>query len=382
MTDRNEILQKLNTEDIVNIMSELGSPVYGEGYTSSGEKYLMFQTICHGGDSHKLYFYTESKTFNCFTRCGSLSLYDLISRVNNCEFKDSLNYLARKAGITIGSSREGIQSTMTKENKIVANFLDRKRERRLTRANVTSPEITTFYNENVLNYFDDNTFYQGWIDEGITINTMRKYNISYYYLESYIIIPHYNIDGRLVGIRRRSLKPEDSNNKYMPIILQGEEYDHRLALNLYGLNHTKDAIKKQKKAVLVEGEKSVMMGDSFYGEDNILVGTCGFNVSDWQMRQLQKLGVQNIYLGFDKDFDLSKQDKYTGKDKELLQRYKEKLYKLINRLNVDFKVYLMADKDGLLGPKDSPTDKGKEVFEILMASAERKIVNREISKLC
>lgn len=379
MIDSKELLEHFNTEEIVNLLNEFGSPIYDRGTTSDGEEFLTFRTVCHCGQSHKLYFYTTSKKFYCYTNCGSMSLYDLVGRVKRCEFKDSFNFLAKRAGVNLNSDREGIQSGMTKENKGFINLLERKKERKQNHSSVSN--ITHFYNPNVLNYFDANTFYQGWIDEGITIDTMRKYNIRYYYLNSHIIIPHYNIDNQLVGIRRRSLRPDEA--KYMPENLEGVEYDHRLALNLYGLNLNKDAIRRQKKAVIVEGEKSVMMGDSFYGDDNILVGACGFNVHDWQVKALKQLGVQKVYLGFDKDFDLTRQDKYkTDKDKELLQRYKDSMNKFINRLNNKFEVHVILDTEGLLGYKDSPTDKGKEVFEQLLASAKIKQINKDIQELC
>jgi hypothetical protein len=38
---------------------------------------------------------------------------------------------------------------------------------------------------------------------------MDRYNILYSISQNKIIIPHYNIDGKLIGIRGRSLNPED-----------------------------------------------------------------------------------------------------------------------------------------------------------------------------
>ena len=44
---------------------------------------------------------------------------------------------------------------------------------------------------------------------------MQVFGIRWYELEKHIIIPHYNINGELVGIRRRSLQEKDKNNKYI-----------------------------------------------------------------------------------------------------------------------------------------------------------------------
>ena len=70
-----DVLLKLVTEDVViNIMQENGSPLYNtsvDGQTK--QRCLWFRTICHGGDSHKLCFFTESKDFYCYTNCGRMN---------------------------------------------------------------------------------------------------------------------------------------------------------------------------------------------------------------------------------------------------------------------------------------------------------------------
>ena len=44
----------------------------------------------------------------------------------------------------------------------------------------------------------------------------------------------------------------------MPEFLEGRSYEHPLGLNLYGLYQNKNAIQKQRKAIIVEGEKSLI----------------------------------------------------------------------------------------------------------------------------
>lgn len=162
-------------------------------------------------------------------------------------------------------------------------------------------EITKFYDPNILNYFEDKV-YKGWLDEGISIETLKKYNIKWYELRNCLVIPHYNIDGKLVGIRRRSFRKADEKNKYMPLYIEGILYEHPLALNLYGLNYNIEAIKKARKVIFVEGEKSVLLSDTYYGKDSITVATCGFNISEWQIKAILDY-VDEVYIGFDKDFD-------------------------------------------------------------------------------
>ena len=85
---------------------------------------------------------------------------------------------------------------------------------------------------------------------------MRKHNIKYYPTDNSIIIPHYNVDDKLIGIRSRSLAGSDIElfGKYRPAIINGKMYNHPLSFALYGLNWNKQQIKKIRKAIIFEGE--------------------------------------------------------------------------------------------------------------------------------
>ena len=380
-----DVLLKLVTEDVViNIMQENGSPLYNtsvDGQTK--QRCLWFRTICHGGDSHKLCFFTESKDFYCYTNCGRMNFFEFIKRIRDAKneefYTKVICYVAQKVGKTISRNRHGFTSEVSGAIREEVSEMDRQSEDIKRRALFGDARIKTNYNDkkSILKYFDNNTFYKGWIDEGISIETMQKFGIEWYDYQKYIIIPHYDIDGNLVGIRRRSLKPEDVNNKYMPLFIAGEDFGHSLGLNLYGLYENKDAIKRLKKAIIVEGEKSVLKSDSYFGNKSCAVATCGFNISDWQIRALEKLGVEKVYLGFDKDFDEHKEELYK-KDKDVYAnylRYKNRLDTIAERLNNTFNVRLLKDINGQLGEKDSPFDKGKDVFDIIYKNANsRKMV--------
>ena len=374
-----DVLLKLVTEDVViNIMQENGSPLYNtsvDGQTK--QRCLWFRTICHGGDSHKLCFFTESKDFYCYTNCGRMNFFEFIKRIRDAKneefYTKVICYVAQKVGKTISRNRHGFTSEVSGAIREEVSEMDRQSEDIKRRALFGDARIKTNYNDkkSILKYFDNNTFYKGWIDEGISIETMQKFGIEWYNYQKYIIIPHYDIDGNLVGIRRRSLKPEDVNNKYMPLFIAGEEFGHSLGLNLYGLYENKDAIKRLKKAIIVEGEKSVLKSDSYFGNKSCTVATCGFNISDWQIRALEKLGVEKVYLGFDKDFDERYEDTYK-QDKLLYENYKrylERLRILSQRLASSFSVFLIKDSNNLLKLKDSPFDEGKEKCKILLKEA-------------
>lgn len=373
--DLQELLDLVTPEIVVQIMKENGSEVYDRTMDRrTGQSCLWFKTICHGGDSHKLCFFTQTKDFYCYTNCGKMNFWDGIKTIRDIkdgEFGKVVEYIRQKVGKpkkdrTKISGKLGTREV--REELLELEELFEERERK----NKEKVVIDNFYDENILKFFDHNTFYQGWINEGISIESMQKFGICWYEYQKAIVIPHRNIDGKLVGIRRRSLLPEMQNSaKYMPLYISQTLYDHPLGLNLYGLYENKDYIKKAKKVIIVEGEKSVLLADTYYQKSKTkpyICATCGFNISDWQLTQLLKLGCEEIIIGFDKDFDITKIDNYKKDNSEFNKycNYINKLKSLSSRIIPFCTVSIILDTEELLGEKDSPLDKGKEIFEQLM----------------
>lgn len=372
-----EVLTKVNKDNIIKIMEEIGSPLYKitrDGRT--GQDCLWFTTVCHGGDSHKLCYFSESKDFFCYTSCGRMTFWEFIKRVNGFDdkqFYKAVKFVADILGIKDTNNRFVLPRDGLEEQELIKQMGVLISKKKAEEKQTCYYDITNKpYDSTVLGYFDHNTFYEGWINEGISIDSMKKYGIAWYDWQRHIIIPHYDIDGNLIGIRRRSLNPEDAHNKYMPEILEGVCYEHSLGMNLYGLYQNKEQIIKTQEAIIVEGEKSVLLSDTYYGDKSVAVATCGFNISANQFMLLKKLGVSKVYLGFDKDFDDNKRGLYINDPvlKTNYNRYKEKINNLAKRC-YQFGIIPMVinDRFNLLGEKDSPFDKGKEVLEKLISKS-------------
>ena len=379
-----EVVMLLTEEIVLDIMRD-----YGEYPYKNRDNEIWFRTCCHSGESHKLCFYKDTKIFYCYTNCGSMSIFNLLMKLyKNMTFIDALKYVANKVGLT---GRKGIGIRKRTETAISDEELDRLERiaslrRKCSRGNYEAdredvlsilPQPLSEDKSNILNYFDKNTFCGQWLDEGITVESMQKFNISWYSFGQSVIIPHLNEDGKLIGIRRRSYLEEDILNKrkYMPLIIEGNMYEHPLGLNLYGLYEHKSAIKKRKQVVIVEAEKSVLLSDGFYGDNSTVVATCGFNITNAQAEMIMNCKVEEVILGFDKDFepqefqDIENYEEWT---KEKQDRYREynsyvaRIYSLAKKFINYCKVSVLWDSKQLLGLKDSPCDKGKEVFEQLM----------------
>ena len=132
-------------------------------------------------------------------------------------------------------------------------------------------------------------------------------------------------------------------------------YNHPLSFNLYNLNNSKDNIKIIKKAIIFEGEKSPLLYASYFGEENdISVACCGSSLITYQVKLLLSLGVEEIVIAFDKQF------KEIG-DQEW-KRWKDKLIGIHNKYGAYVQISYLFDKQSLLGYKDSPIDKGPDIF--------------------
>ena len=187
---------------------------------------------------------------------------------------------------------------------------------------------------------------------------MRECGICYDPVMQGIVIPHYNIDGKLIGIRERTLiKENEDTGKYKPAILNYKMYNHALGFNLYNLNNSKENIVFYKKVIVFEGEKSCLLYKSYFPENDISVAVCGSNLTKYQVDLLLSLEVDEICIAFDKQFkeigDIEWKN-WTKKLKDIYKKYGTKV-----------KITFLFDKWNLLEYKDSPIDKGKDIFQEL-----------------
>ena len=367
--DKDEIKNSLNIDDVIRLVAELG----GEPIIAPSGTYFTARTICHnilGEGSHKLYYYDNTKLFQCYTDCaGSFDIYELVQKVKNTneEFKvgytkdgpaprawqlyDAVEFVAIYFGFS-GESMEFQEMGYQLEDWKIFDKINQRQQK------IDAPKQIielTKYDDNILKYLPRPRILS-WEKEGITNEVMKNRGIAFDPRTQSIVIPHWDINNNLVGIRERTLVKEDEKyGKYKPAILNGKMYNHPLGFNLYNLNYSKNAIQSFKKAIIFEGEKSPLLYASYFGEDNdITVATCGNNLLNYQVQLLMSLGVEEIIIAYDKQF------KENG-DPEW-QRLKKNLINIHLKYGAYVQISYMFDKEDLLDYKDSPIDKGPEVF--------------------
>lgn len=342
MIDYEQIVKDLKDEEVIRLMYELGADRHEET-----DNYIIFPTICHNENateaSMKLYYYKDTHLLYCYTEDGPMSIYKFLEnyyKTRNIEYnwgQDILKVVFQCSAAT---------KLTTKETIFKQSLKDKYRKRQSIQLAAYSPNVLESF---VKQYPIE------WLEDNISAGAMDKYNIRYSISQNKIIIPHYDINNRLVGIRGRALnESEIAYAKYAPVKIEDIVYKHKLSLNLYGLNHNWKNIKELGICYIAESEKAVLQSELF-GEKNCTVAICGSSLNIYQIKLLmQHCQPKEIVLCLDKE-ELPGEDKYFYKLWDMCSKYK--LY-----TNMSF----IYDRENLLNLKDSPFDRGRNIFNKLL----------------
>ena len=304
-----DIINSITLNDVRTFLESLGVDQVAV-YEDKG--YLVCPTICHNpieeAESMKLYWYQNNKIFRCYTECNEamsiFTLYEKFMLINyhRVSFEEAVDYVKKCIS----------HLTISKTKKY------------------RPPEV------------------------------MDKFHIGFSLAQNKITIPHLDINGNLVGIRARTLDKEEAEEfgKYRPIQIGNVLYAHPLHFNLYGIYEHQAAIRRRQSAIIVEGEKSVLLDDDYYGEWANTVACCGSKINKYQINLLTNvLGANEITIAFDKEYTDWRTDKAYA--------YRKRIEDACKKYSGQAVFYYIWDINNLLEEKDSPFDKGKDVFEQL-----------------
>jgi hypothetical protein len=350
--------QKLTDKDISNIITKLGGEL-----KSDSESEMIFTSITYRLDANshkaKLYYYKETKSFvEYHLGMDTFDIYELIKERKRIlgekyNFVDCMKFICKVIGIEYDSSITLVNSS----NSFIDSNL-----KRFTKTNIKRDNVV--YDESVLKKFE-NWYHRDWINDNISIETMKKYNIKYYPFGSQIIIPCYNEQNQLIGIRARNMNP-NSSAKYIPYkdldYKNGDMgwYKFNVGSTFYGLNHTAKNIRRLKKVIICESEKAVLQGDTYFGDDNIVVGMFGSAMTKQKRDLILELGVNEVIIAIDFDYIAeSYSDKEAYEEDTDWELYEKKIYKIADMFKGWCKVSAIVDYQPE-HKKDCVMDYGKE----------------------
>jgi DNA primase len=204
------------------------------------------------------------------------------------------------------------------------------------------------YPESILDDYRDKPNIR-FLKDGISLQTQKLFKVKYDIFSERIIVPWRNCEGQIVGIMGRYNASTDECDKlgiakWFPII---PFYKSQV---LFGFSQNYEKIQEKKMIFVTESEKAPMQLHSMGINTGIAVG--GHNISNVQAKYIKSCFPEKIIIAFDEDVT----------DENYL---KEQCEKLTFKNYHECKVGYILDKEHKYlkeGGKESPTDKGKNVF--------------------
>lgn len=182
---------------------------------------------------------------------------------------------------------------------------------------------------------------QPWVDEGIGLETIRRFGVRYDPYSDRIVVPIRDVQGNIVNVHGRTVDPdwkEKKLRKYTFFFSQGS------VNTIYGFWENREEILKSRAILLFEGEKSVLKAWQWGYRNAGAIMTS--HLSGNQFKILIRQGLRKVVFCLDAEVDIRQ-----SKEIKNLCRYTQVEY--------------VHNWHGLLQPKDAPVDRGKEVFDKL-----------------
>lgn len=345
-----KLKNQLSILDYETIFKALNLPVF-----SKGSKEWRLWDGCHRVNAlegqPKLYWYLDNKIFICYV-CGCS--FDIISLTQRrlsllkqpSSFIDAINFILSVTGKEIDSVQRLTKTHVYDWQTDLEKFIRFRR---------TGTTLTT-YDDTILSQLDQ-SIPQAWLDEGISEDTLVKYQIGYYERLNSTTIPCRDKQGNLIGIRCRHWRPEEiEQGKYRPLLLLDGVTSFKFPTNevFFGINYNWPEIERTGKVMLVESEKAVMKLDTIYKEHNVALGMFGNNLGLKRRNELIKLGVNHVVYVPDND--------WIGLGDEAYQEWEDKVLRFCKQFDGYAKVEIVWDNLGLLEAKENATDKDEDTW--------------------
>lgn len=293
--------------DIVEVTSQ---------YTTLAKAGRTFKGLCpfHSEKHASFFVYPEQQSWHCFGACSSGGdVFSLIMKKEGIGFGDALRLLAERAGITIPSrARQGAEKEkndrLYQANEAAAQYFHHLlvgspsgegARSYLAQRGLSAKAISDFQLGYSLNswdalkqYLTERGYSEGeLVAAGLVVE--GDSGSSYDRFRNRLMFSIGNARGRTTGFGARAL--DDSQPKY---INSPETPVFDKSSCLYGINLAREAIRKQDRAVIVEGYMDVITAHQS-GFANV-IASMGTSVTEKQVSTLKKL-TRNTVLALDAD---------------------------------------------------------------------------------
>lgn len=324
MIDVDELLEHI---DIVEYIGQLIDLEERDGEWWGLSPFTAEQTPSFSVDGERQLYYD-------FSSGHGGSVLTFIQRYFKVNFRRAMEIAEAYAGID-----SSVVLTPKAETIVALKKFAKKKEKDIQPHGALSDNVMSRYEFN-------HDKLQLWVDDGIPLDALKRYGVRYDPFSDRIVYPIKNADGKIVSISGRTADPQ-WHEKHL------KKYTYFQPLGqcdlIYNLSDAIDEIKRKKEIILFEGAKSVMLADTFGFKNAGALLTSHLNPH--QMKILIGLGVR-VVLALDAGVNI------TGDAQ-------------VNRMKHFLPIEYIWNYNKLLEPKESPVDRGQEVFQTLYNNRRR-----------
>ena len=317
-----ELIERIDILEYISQFCELEDKQNGEYWGLSPLKDERTPSFSVTPELQRFYDFSTGKGGN---------VLDFVCHYYKCDFRKGYDILKEYAGVDEEISNERPKRLQATE--IAKRFKTSDRKQKESKSVVLREDY-------MIRYEYDKNKLSVWEQEGISFESMEKFQVKYDPFSDRIVYPIRNMKGDIINVCGRTLDPDYKEKK-----LRKYTYFKPLGIldTIYGFAENREEIMKKKEIILFEGAKSVMIANSWGICNTGAILTSHLN--PYQFKELIKMGVK-IVFALDAEVDI---------------REDINIMKLIPYAPV----YWVRNRRGLLDDKDSPVDKGEEVFRTL-----------------
>lgn len=294
--------------DIVGLIS---------GYVTLKKSGRNFKACCpfHEEKTASFMVSPERQIFKCFGCQEGGDVFGFLMKKEGLDFGEALRFLADKAGIELKDYRptqdQKIKERLVEINHLASEFynyllithpLGKPALQYLLKRGTTKDSIRLFklgYSPNewqgLVNYLTKKKSYKVEELELVGLGIKSGQGRIYDRFRGRIMFPLFDQRGRVLGFSGRVLPPKVEEAKY---INSPETLLYHKSNLLYGLEITKEAIKKANRAIVVEGELDMI--SSYQAGVKNVVAIKGSALTLEQIELLKKF-CENLSLALDSD---------------------------------------------------------------------------------
>lgn len=295
----NKIKEIREANNIVDVISS---------YLPLVKKGKNFFGVCpfHDDNNPSMSVSYDKQIYKCFSCGASGNVFNFVMDYEHVDFKEALNILAKRAGISIGNINISSQNKYDKyykmydlslkfyQNNINSSYGKDAKEY-LYKRGINDELIKHF--KIGLSLLEKDKLTKILLEKDYTKKEMEMYGLGNGFNDLYvnrIMFPLFDVSSKVVGFSGR-IYNSSSDSKYIntketPIFKKGEM--------LYNFYEAKDFVRLEKKIIVVEGFMDVIRLYSV-GIKNV-VALMGTSLTKEQISLLKRLS-NNVYLSLDGD---------------------------------------------------------------------------------